>query len=395
MQSHLKSFILLCEMDFRGEIKEEPVWLDATANTHDAYPGIAVDNDSVVKVESWASVIPKVENVALDPRTEDTMTVENIEVPCLMPVKQETKSELTDPGPLQENAFESSADIKDEIFIRHTVPHLQEENNVEQIAVSTKSSSNSCDFCCKKFNRQCNLKRHMQSHSATRQHCCSVCNREFTRRDHLKNHLLTHSIEKPYPCTVCNRTFAQQAHLKAHVLTHSGDRPYCCTICNSTFSFKCSLKTHMLIHTGEKPYHCSICSSAFSQKTNLQKHMVTHTKERRHQCKLCEKAFSQQCHLKRHLLSHFGIRPFKCSTCGNNCRTLSDLKRHESTHSRSGERTFRCLICGNTFRRSLDLINHENSHIESRSSSCLSSGLMLKTNGILKACTEVAPSEKR
>ncbi|XP_068086265.1 uncharacterized protein [Anabrus simplex] len=81
-------------MDLKVEIKEEPVWFEGTSNT-------SLENSELV--------------------TE------------IITVKQETKSELTEPGPLQENLLESPENIKEEIFTeQHTVdqslPFIQEEN---------------------------------------------------------------------------------------------------------------------------------------------------------------------------------------------------------------------------------------------------------------------------
>ncbi|XP_068082992.1 uncharacterized protein [Anabrus simplex] len=73
-------------MDIKVEIKEEPIWLEGATNT-------------------------SLENFQL--------------VSEMVPLKQETKLELTEPESTQGNTFEPCADIKEEIFIeQHTIDQL-------------------------------------------------------------------------------------------------------------------------------------------------------------------------------------------------------------------------------------------------------------------------------
>ncbi|XP_068084073.1 uncharacterized protein [Anabrus simplex] len=81
-------------MDHKVEVKEEPVWLEETAST-------SFDN--------------------YEPASDE------------MHLKEETKSELAEPGQTQVNTFEPFTDVKDEICIdEHTVcqliPSLKEED---------------------------------------------------------------------------------------------------------------------------------------------------------------------------------------------------------------------------------------------------------------------------
>ncbi|XP_068086472.1 uncharacterized protein [Anabrus simplex] len=82
-----------CEMDLDIKIKEEPAWLKETTN----------------------------------------LSLENIKhVSEVIALKQEAKSELTEPGPTQENSLEPSKDIKGEIFIDQDtvcqlIPYIKEE----------------------------------------------------------------------------------------------------------------------------------------------------------------------------------------------------------------------------------------------------------------------------
>ncbi|XP_068086237.1 uncharacterized protein [Anabrus simplex] len=62
--------------------------------------------------------------------TQEYAFEENFQL--LSEMKQETKSELIEPGTTQENAFEPSADIKDEIFVEQhqPLPNIKEENKL-------------------------------------------------------------------------------------------------------------------------------------------------------------------------------------------------------------------------------------------------------------------------
>ncbi|XP_068083051.1 uncharacterized protein [Anabrus simplex] len=86
-------------MDQKVNVKEEPVWLEGTTNT----------------------------------------SLENFEREWdMISLKPETKSELTEPGPTQENTFESSVDIKEEIVLEQQtvdllVPYIKEENNCREL----------------------------------------------------------------------------------------------------------------------------------------------------------------------------------------------------------------------------------------------------------------------
>ncbi|KEQ78390.1 hypothetical protein M438DRAFT_285839 [Aureobasidium pullulans EXF-150] len=41
--------------------------------------------------------------------------------------------------------------------------------------------------------------------------------------------------EKPLSCQVCNKSFGRSEHLKRHVLTHTRSREYQCRICRKSF----------------------------------------------------------------------------------------------------------------------------------------------------------------
>ncbi|XP_068086862.1 uncharacterized protein [Anabrus simplex] len=83
-------------MDLQVKIKEEPAWLERTTNA------------SLENIENASGMIP---------------------------LNKEAKSELSEPGPMQENSLEPSEDIKEKIYIEeHTddqlLPYIKEETKV-------------------------------------------------------------------------------------------------------------------------------------------------------------------------------------------------------------------------------------------------------------------------
>ncbi|XP_067004918.2 uncharacterized protein [Anabrus simplex] len=136
-------------MDLKVKIKEEPDWTEGTAST-------------------------SLGNFELHP----TMTY----------LKEETKPVLTEPGPTQ-----PAADIKDEIIIEeHTteqfVPHIVEENHVENVAVLTMQTIGDGLF-----------------------HCI-ICNSPFRMRSELQQHMLLDSEERPNHCKKCSSSLTQRSN---------------------------------------------------------------------------------------------------------------------------------------------------------------------------------------
>ncbi|XP_067004913.2 uncharacterized protein [Anabrus simplex] len=99
---------LLCEMDQKIEIKEEPVWLEGTAST--SFDNYVLTLDEVHLKEETKSELPE------PGQTQDNYELASEE----MHFKEETKSDLAEPEQTQ-----PATDIKDEIcVVDHTVGQL-------------------------------------------------------------------------------------------------------------------------------------------------------------------------------------------------------------------------------------------------------------------------------
>ncbi|TIA07829.1 hypothetical protein D6C80_09567 [Aureobasidium pullulans] len=59
--------------------------------------------------------------------------------------------------------------------------------------------------------------------------------------------------EKPLSCQVCNKSFGRSEHLKRHVLTHTRSREYQCRICRKSFFRKDALSRHENTHLTSGP----------------------------------------------------------------------------------------------------------------------------------------------
>ena len=109
-----------------------------------------------------------------------------------------------------------------------------------------------CKLCDKKFNRNSNLKEHLQTHSNEQKHECKFCKKLFATLSSVKKHLKdVHEGIKKFSCPICAKLFSQNSHLKKHIASiHETSKV--CEICNTSFRRFKAFENHMKVHENEE-----------------------------------------------------------------------------------------------------------------------------------------------
>ncbi|XP_067010600.2 zinc finger protein 454-like [Anabrus simplex] len=179
------------EMDLEVKIKEEPAWLEGTT----------------------------------------TASLENFEhVSEVIALKEEVKSELTEPESSQEDSLEPSEDIKEEIFVEeHTddqpLPYVKEETKSRpEVSYGDHQSPDGGSPCYR----------------------CNLCGIFLPGKLGLLQHLERHKDDHPFKCNHCEKLFdsgsSLSEHLRIHPLLVCGCRNKCFTEMNM-------LTDQMQLHT--------------------------------------------------------------------------------------------------------------------------------------------------
>ncbi|XP_068086131.1 zinc finger protein 184-like [Anabrus simplex] len=275
-------------MDMEVKIKEEPAWLEGTTNA----------------------------------------PLGNIEqVSEMITLKEEVKSELTEPGSTQENSLQLSEDIKEEIFIEeHTddqlLPYIKEETK------SRPEMSNT---------------DHQRLGGGAPCFRCSVCSNVLAGKLDFLQHLKRHKDDCPFKCDHCGKLSGSGSSLWEHLNIHP---LLVCEVCHKCFTNRITLTDHLRLHTGnhtgDKSHSCNVCGKSFIQKAYLPYHMRTHTGDKPYYCNVCSKSFNRNCHLTRHVLTHTAPRDLKFGTYLNEVLLClhSSIKVYTSQIGRKEEDTF-------------------------------------------------------
>lgn len=233
----------------------------------------------------------------------------------------------------------------------------------------TKKGLFICDYCDKKFNTKCSIRRHMYIHLARKNFSCGQCKRVFRKSIYLQAHITRQhpNWDQHYMCNLCDKPFLLKENLVVHMATHNyTDTKFKCFYCREKFTQQHKLIEHERTHLVSGRYECIACEQSFECRNKLSLHFKTHLKVKDYICQHCGKEFLRMNSMRRHVqISHAGIR-IQCPIC------KKVLKGHLSEHMRTHEkkRPHKCPDCGQCFTQSTQLTVHRRSHSGARPYPC-------------------------
>ena len=141
---------------------------------------------------------------------------------------------------------------QESISRQHLRRHMKEVHKFPQYNPFKESAekNHSCTHCDKQFQREENMKRHVQEvHSAqmSGRNSCGQCGKSFTLERNLKKHQENaHSpFFSSFNCELCEKSFKQKTSLKRHQKEkHSEDDAFSCPLCNKMFVRESNLLRH-------------------------------------------------------------------------------------------------------------------------------------------------------
>lgn len=426
-------------------------------------------SDEVQTITSFGNCIlssmclPQVEKVVIDeqmqlqPATEQiegcvTVQVEGQTVTLLDYIQIEQPTDLIEPDDHEESEHDEENTLKSDVELSLTDDSdafkpapFQPLKQSKQVEVKNESSQTSrgqrkkystnktCPICEKSFLRAAAMRRHLETHSVTRElkYKCDNCDKRFRDQYDMTRHSLrVHEKEavgspsstegtvdpdaSPSPesknCILCGKYFARLVDMERHMKSHLEDRPYSCPYCKKTFKNPYILKRHQnkicksrdlqkaatlkkdtpwldqQLSPGEGK-ECPICCRVLPCNADIAKHLRSHTEERPFICVTCEKAFKYRDTLKKHQIihGHEGVKEEKSKSveqilAGADAASgteMSFLDQKENILDEAAvapqtrKKELDCPVCARTFDSVKTFNRHLQSHTEDRPYHCV------------------------
>lgn len=131
--------------------------------------------------------------------------------------------------------------------------------------VTEKRNPYECQICNKRLSCKSGHMLHMRLHAGEKPNKCSYegCSAEYADKGQLSRHITKDHLNiKEFVCPIedCGRDFYFAPSLRRHMVSHSETRDFKCLECNKTFKMQKNLDLHVkFVHRNERNYKCNVC----------------------------------------------------------------------------------------------------------------------------------------
>ena len=353
-------------------------------------------------------------NVKNERKIDTTSTVKDLSIDIVKKKKKKREHNKNHNNVENELKFETQSPLKDLEKDSTKKKHKKRKRTGKKKKVYT------CTICGITLNRgfNCEVQRHIATHTGERDFKCDECGSKFSRVQELTRHEKIHRGHCPFRCNHCNAGFKAEMALRAHKssihydqttmasesdawlfdckqcdsnfksaiafgkhmkLLHGVGNPFMCDKCGMGMSTNDNLKRHALVaHSDSKPFHCEECGAMIGNKASLERHQLGHARtngslsleqeqvlreqseSEKRICDLCGKKLSSTVTMRRHMRIHNsgGLKCYTCQECGKAFSDKRGLSHHiDIIHQQL--KKFPCTICGDKFGRRNNLKDHE------------------------------------